>query len=484
MSNSIKYSVLHAVKRAGWEKLYQEWCEKAAAPEDFEYVVAVHESDKGLVATQPAKKSGTLTIVIQQTADNCVANWNAAAEMCKGDVLITAADDLHPCEFWDLEISIASQNSDARAHIVNNQWVMSINNGPGTNPNLISHPIMSRELYEKWGHELLYHEYESMYSDNDLTEHATAENCIIQAQQVQFAHHHPFCGTGKMDAVYEKQNRQQAYQSGSDVLIKRRADGFGTGVPWIPPRATVAVALPGETFSDVWVAHWTSLFAELQARYVVAATFGYCSNVYMTRGSICDNLLTGGRPIDYVLWLDDDNVLRYDQFEMLMQALRDHPELDGVVGWCWVQPDNYGIEPCVSCGMISADGITSIPMSYQKLMEGETDLRWIDYSGFPVVLMRFETLKKAGKYPFAAIRDDRLSWGMSGEDTAFFIHAKENGCKFAVDRRIKVPHFKRRAAEPDMRAYEGITLINKPDGSGPAPAPEKESFAVEVPTPV
>ena len=482
------FSILHAAKRfPAWESVYKDWCEKTLNPEQCEYIVSVHVNDAdklpqslfSLDPTVSALSDGTrgtipLKILIQQHRDCCVDNWNFAARESRGAILVTSADDLFPPPMWDADISAVMPADKS-------EFIIATDNGPHSSKTLISHPIMSRALYNRWGY-LFYPEYESVYADDDLTEHANLEGVVVNAQHIVFDHRHPLFGRGKMDEVYSKQNRPEAYLVGEKILLKRREDGFGTGQR-VSPRTTIVCCLPGETYADVWVCNFLSLFAELQCRYAVACTFGYSSNVYMTRSSIADNLLTSKREFDYILWLDDDNVLRYDQFEMLRKDLDDNPNLDGVVAWCWIQPDNYGIEPCVSCGRVYEDIKTS-PFTYQEMMKAPDDLIEIGYSGFPVVLLRgLEPFRKAGRHPFAAIRDDRLSWGMAGEDASFFIKARAGGCKFAVDRRVKVPHFKRRAAEPNMAQYEGFTIVEKNDGSEPIKVDAVANDGKPVPTP-
>ena len=468
-TNRPLFSVLHAAKRIPQcFDIWRAWSAACQAQSEVEYIIAVHESDaQALVDSWDEvlnrHESGIpVRVVVNPKRDCCVDNWNRAAEAADGQILIVCADDLYPPAEWDVKFALAAITRCKP----DSEFLLHVGTGSPSDAVLITHPIFSRKLYDRWGY-VFWPEYESMYADNDTTERARREGVIVNCLDVfTFDHRCAVLGKVPWDEVARKQNSTEAHKAGREIFERRLLEGFGAAEPAQPIRQAVAVCLPGEIFSDVWVAHWTSLFAELQCRYSVAATFGYSSNVYMTRGSIADNLLTSGQVFDYVLWLDDDNTLRYDQFEMLKRDLDENPELDGVVGWCWIQPDNYGIEPCVSCGRI-VEEIKSVPFTFHELMSGPADLVPIEYSGFPVVLLRFATLKRAGKNPFAAVRDDRLSWGMSGEDFAFFLHARANGCKFAVDRRVKVPHFKRRPAEPDMRAYEGVQIVGKPDGSEP-----------------
>jgi hypothetical protein len=94
------------------------------------------------------------------------------------------------------------------------------------------------------------------------------------------------------------------------------------------------------------------------------------------------------------------------------------------------------------------DGVHLKPLDGFKF-QGATELREIEWTGFPCFLMRREALERAGFNPFIPILDERLESGMSGEDSAFCMRARAAGCKFLVDPRVHVPHLKRRAIEPE-----------------------------------
>lgn len=220
--------------------------------------------------------------------------------------------------------------------------------------------------------------------------------------------------------------------------------------PFQMPRKTptvMAVCCPGEQFSLHWVAAWTMLLPHLLGKFGVAPNFGHNSNVHITRQRFLEGCQTSDPAPDYALWIDDDNLLDAQQFDMLYQDLQERPEIDAVVGWCYCQRAEQ-IAPQISCGRISEQGWCE-PIPYEELMSGPDDLKEMEYSGFPVVLMRASVLEKAGPNPFVPLVGEQYAFGMSGEDTAFWIHARERGgCRLFVDRRVKVPHLKLMPAEP------------------------------------
>ena len=70
----------------------------------------------------------------------------------------------------------------------------------------------------------------------------------------------------------------------------------------------------------------------------------------------------------------------------------------------------------------------------------------IDWTGFPLVLMRRESLCKLDN-PFAPILNPHNPYGFDSEDIAFSKRCREAGLKLACDPRVKVPHLKLRDAD-------------------------------------
>jgi hypothetical protein len=242
-------------------------------------------------------------------------------------------------------------------------------------------------------------------------------------------------------------------------------------------------------FSQAYLGGWTNLFAWLMQHYPTKVTFGYCSDVATIRNTMAHEM-SQEQGVDLVLWMDDDNILAPQQFEMLRQDLDDRPDLDAVVGWCYCQPDDFCVDTdaIISCGMVDQDN-KSRYLFLDELINAPEDLVEIGYSGFPVVLMRYSLLAKAGKNPFTPILDDRYSWGKSGEDFAFWIHARDRaGARLAVDRRVQVPHFKRRAIEPRAMSnmtvppsdYRIVERLGLPDDSNDPKAPPAPNSRIHL----
>ena len=378
-----------------------------------------------------------------------------AARNATGRVLLVVADDQFPCEQWDQVLSHKLPGE--------TEYVARVNTGTPAevDRNITVMPIVSRARYERLGY-LLYPGYESMSSDNDLSEHAQQDGCFIDLQTPVFPHRHKWfeaAGRGQRfedwfptaDMAYQMQNRPEAYELGAKMLAERRANGFGSKLAVVPNPAVpntgknLAICLPGEWFHSSWVAeNALQLCCHLFNRFRnVFPVMPVITDVYKMRHIVFEYIKELPRRVDYVLWIDDDNLLTPAHFEMLWNDLETHPEISGVVGWCWIHP-----EARMSCGAFD-EKHGAISFDYHKIMEAPADLIPIDWSGFPIVLHRASVIEEIGPFPFRPILNDGWTTGMSGEDTSFFERAGEKGLKFVCDRRVKVPHLKYGNPEPD-----------------------------------
>ena len=471
MSDRPTFSILHTSARPdAWRKVYDTWIGLAVRPEEVEYVL-VHDARWGFPSIVPPsdwplgpRHYSGLDKEVQNDRRMCyVDGVNLAAEHATGRVLIVVADDQFPCEGWDDQINEA----------ITKVWpgpefVARVNTGTPQEKErgITVMPIVSRARYERLGY-LLYPGYESMFSDNDLTEHAQQDGCFIDLDTPVFPHRHAWFDAKNsvpFDAAYARQNRAEAYEVGARVLAERRASGFGSKLAVVPNNnhgvkstgKNIAVCFPGEWFHSMWVAeNALSLCCHLFTRFRnVWPTMPVVPCVYRARHIALEYVKKLPEKADYVLWIDDDNLLTPQHFEMLLNDLETHPELSGVVGWCWIYGDGR-----MSAGAFDERG-SSVSFDYHKVMEAPGDLIPITgpdihgWSGFPVVLHRGDVIEKIGPFPFRPLLNDAWTTGMSGEDTSFFTRATEKGLRFCMDRRVKVPHLKTGNPEPDWMMKE------------------------------
>ena len=231
-------------------------------------------------------------------------------------------------------------------------------------------------------------------------------------------------------------------------------------------RPSIGICMPGESFSSAWVSNWTNLFMSLLASgYDPAPLFGYSSSVFVTRASLAFEMMHSAAPIDYILWIDDDNIVTPEMFQRLKRDLEEHPEADMVAGWSWVEPNAMtGTPAIISCGRLKPN-YTVEPFDFGEIKRAAVadTLLEAQYTGFPCVLMRYGLLAKAGPNPFAPILGDDLRWGMTGEDLAFCAHARERGgALILVDPKVKVPHLKTAPIPDPVDQFETVDLTVGP----------------------
>lgn len=448
------FSLCHTTARLpdGWQRGAQEWFDAADHPETVEHIIAW---DDGATSIDLAALSpfGKAIGVVNQGRKCAVDGWNAAARASSGKFIISLSDDLSPCPHWDTEILKVLA---ALPKGIDGDYVLEVTTGG--DEGLLTFSMLTRGYFMRLSRDYGYHgglfypEYFGMYGDTDFTRCARRDKVVIDATCLTFVHRHPVYGTAQWDDTYRHQQRPEAYAVGREIYDRRaREYGFAPRmfgeVSSPEDRPKLVVCLPGADFSAAWVAAWTTLFAELMKAFNVAPLFCYNSNVHVTRASLAEAITKGPYTPDFVLWIDDDNILSVRNAFTLLENLRLNPKIDGVTGWCWSAADGYEVTAITSVGAFLPDGRLHT-FTAQELAEGDNDLKEIGWTGFPAFAMRGTALVKAGMNPFAPIISDKAAWGFFSEDTSFCINARTNGCKFYVDRRVKVPHLKLRAADP------------------------------------
>lgn len=215
-----------------------------------------------------------------------------------------------------------------------------------------------------------------------------------------------------------------------------------------PPNGkTIAWCLPGEIFSAAVVHAVMTLYGYLLAKgYYVVIHQNFTSSPYVTREVLRLSIMDQAPAPDYVLWTDDDNPPSIEGFEKLLADLESADFVSCVSGWTWVDMQDGTF--AVSAGVFNQDktDVRTIP---PEVIDEQTSLIEVAWTGFPIVLMKYKTLLAAGDKPFAAIPAPKSRWGMSGEDVAFCVNAKERGgCRLFVDPMVFVPHLKYGAIGP------------------------------------
>jgi hypothetical protein len=169
------------------------------------------------------KHNGYYVGVQQNLPGNCVKGWNMAAEMakvggCAGDVLIAIADDFIPPENWDAQLAtVAEDGWYLKDHVVHVS--------DGYNTDIFTLAIVTYARYKRFGY-VFYPQYESIYSDTELTFVANGENVVINATHLLFEHMHPDCGKRTRDLVDLNHSSDARYKTGRMLFEYRQSIGF------------------------------------------------------------------------------------------------------------------------------------------------------------------------------------------------------------------------------------------------------------------
>ncbi len=235
-STTVTISLLHATyhREGGPLPVRDTWLARADRPETVEYVVALDDDD----ALALEQTGGCLRAVGRQTRSvSAVRNWNAAAEVSSGSILVVIADDLLPREGWDTGLREVVGGLDPQQ----DDFAIKVSDSAGGSDLLLRHPIVSRGYYRKFG--LFSCAFTGVYCDDDLTRRAWWRSVILDGRQVRVDHEHP--PTEDIPALSVSQRRVNAseeYRVGYQRFCAR----------WPKPlqRAKVRVIGPHQVKSD------------------------------------------------------------------------------------------------------------------------------------------------------------------------------------------------------------------------------------------
>jgi glycosyltransferase involved in cell wall biosynthesis len=435
-----RFSLCHATARLDkWRDTALQWFQACDRPEDVEYILAVDEGTEVAPLIDQLPEFGSARIVVNTNRRCSVDAWNEAARASTGKFLINLADDLRAPEHWDTELLRAVPN-------VNQAYVLDVNTG-GAAETLLPFSFLTRKYLERltdqYGYEggFFYPAYRGMYCDTEFTDLVRKDGVLINARHLYFEHVHPFFGKGEMDGVYQRQNAPEEYAFGRTIYDQRLQALGISGIVKQSTKFVMTFCMPGESFSHLFMARWTELYSHLSIDWNVLPIFAYCTNVYINRMTIWEAIRMHPIQPHLVVWVDDDNLITMSQLNQLIQDLNDHPEADIMAGWCWINRGMSRANWGASCGLFDEDGIGHA-LTADEMTEG-ADVKEVDFTGFPVVLMRGSLLEKcAANNAFRPWLSEKHPWGFAGEDVSFCHWAKAAGARIFVDRRVRVQHLK------------------------------------------
>lgn len=204
-------------------------------------------------------------------------------------------------------------------------------------------------------------------------------------------------------------------------------------------KPTLVVCLPGSEFSHSFLGAWTNLYAHLLRTFRVVHITMACSNQYTVRDKIVATVKAGNWGAKYWLWIDSDNLLQPEGFDLLYQTLEMNPGVAGVGGWYLID-----VEPPVVCAAKANNDFTKVESftleEIKKAFLEKEILEVTGHMGFGSFLVRSEVMENAGEYAFSPIvREDGM---YCGDDVSFFRRQIKSGYRFFLHPGVYLPHLK------------------------------------------
>ena len=211
-------SLLHATRGrvAGATAARDRWLQAAEFPERIEHVFAFDRDDTESVAELSVYQH----VVVEERNKGCVAAWNLAARVSKGEILIQLSDDWLPIRHWDTKIA-------ARFRDISKPGVLRVSDGRRVD-DLLAFAIFTRAYLELLGGAFLAQEYFGVYSDDEFSLRACQNGVVIDARDIVFEHCHPsFTAKAVFDETHARQNDDARFAQGRKIFLRRNPTARG-----------------------------------------------------------------------------------------------------------------------------------------------------------------------------------------------------------------------------------------------------------------
>jgi len=208
-----KISIVHATRgrpQIAWQRRWM-WLSLAEKPLEIEWLFMVDHNDPIDYTPHQA---------IRCNPGGMINAWNAGAKIAKSNIVIQMSDDWTPPKHWDALILTAIGDT-------TQEKVLAVSDGLRQDK-LLCMAILTQSRLKKQGH--LFHpdyqESDGIYSDNEFTERAYAEQVIIEARHIKFTHDNPMFTGGQPDEQLKNHNKPEFYEKGKAIYEKRKASNW------------------------------------------------------------------------------------------------------------------------------------------------------------------------------------------------------------------------------------------------------------------
>jgi hypothetical protein len=184
----------------------QNWLKKSSGGIVIQHILSI---DLDEPQADKYKELFTASLIVQNNPSEgyVVGATNEGAKFAKGGILIYLSDDFDCPQDWDIEVTNRLAGRRLTALHVNDDY--------SNFRNLFTIPIITRDLYDKWG--FFWHpDFKSMFCDNFMWEQVKREGYILKAKDLVFRHDHHDLKRAEKDETYIRSGAQ--YNAGRTVF--------------------------------------------------------------------------------------------------------------------------------------------------------------------------------------------------------------------------------------------------------------------------
>ena len=210
-----RISIIHATRGRPQQAFARrlQWLSLAEKPLEIEWLFMVDHDEAVDYTPHDA---------IRVNPGGIINAWNEGSKIAKAPIIVQMSDDWSPPRYWDALICSKIDNVEA-------ERVLAISDGLRTDKLLCMAILTQKRLRKQGGHMFApeYQESDGIYSDNEFTDRAYEDDCVIEARDIVFRHENPLFTGGKPDDLIRNHNKPEFYEKGKAIYEKRKADSWG-----------------------------------------------------------------------------------------------------------------------------------------------------------------------------------------------------------------------------------------------------------------
>lgn len=209
-----RISIVHATKGRAQQAFARrlQWLSLAEKPLEVEWLFMVDHDEQTDYTPHDA---------IRVNPGGIINAWNEGAKLAKGEIIVQMSDDWSPPRYWDTLICSKIDNVEA-------ERVLAIGDGLRTDKLLCMAILTQKRLRRQGGFMFAqeYQESDGIYSDNEFTDRAYEDDCVIEARDIIFRHENPLFTGGQPDDLIRHHNKPEFYEKGKAIYEKRKSNSW------------------------------------------------------------------------------------------------------------------------------------------------------------------------------------------------------------------------------------------------------------------